>query len=169
MKTHNAFDPLNLSEVRDFVVVPEYLQNHYARTVEKVYDDHSTKLRDAVAYYMLTYTDTDTLRSPELLFVYSAELDLGFWIPSKQVNYRVEVPSNGYQNPDMDAASLGMATTLLVVNHFGWMLAEDAEPDSKRYHAAQQMSDLFLSLRDWAFDLSEQGLLDGEAIAGFID
>ncbi|MNP79003.1 hypothetical protein D3C76_1767450 [compost metagenome] len=69
----------------------------------------------------------------------------------------------------MDSASFGMACTLLVVNHFGWFLAEDAEPGSAQHRAAQQMSDLYLSLRDWAFDLSEQGLLDGEAIAGFID
>lgn len=167
MKTNNAFDPLNLSEIRDFVVVPEYLQSKYSGLVDAVYEWHGGMLRNAFAANFRHYTDAE--RAPECLYVYSTERGLGFWMPAKPDTLAVSVPSNGYQNPEMDAASFGMATTLLVVNHFGWYLAEDAEPDSPQYHSAQQMSDLYLALRDWAFDLSEQGLLDGEAIAGFID
>ena len=167
MNTHNAFDPLNMSEVRDFVVVPEYLHTRYSDLTHHVYEWHSEMLRDAFGQNMRLFTDTD--RVPECLYVYSTELNLGFWMPSRPDTLAVCVPSNGYENNEMDAASFGMANTLLVVNHFGWALAEDAEPGSARYRAAQQMSDLYLALRDWAFDLSEQGLLDGEAIAGFID
>ena len=167
MKTNNAFDPLNFSEVRDFVVVPEYLQNRYAEMTHAVYEWHAEMLRDAFGANMRHHTGYD--RPPECLYVYSPALNLGFWMPSKPDTLEVSVLSNGYQNPEMDSASFGMANTLLVVNHFGWYLADGAEPDSAQYHAAQQMSDLYLSLRDWAFDLSEQGLLDGAAVAGFID
>lgn len=167
MKTNNAFDPLNLSDIRDFVVVPEYLHNRYTELTHAVYEWHSEMLRDAFSASFRNYTGED--HTPECLYVYSTELGLGFWMPSKPDTLSVTVLSNGYENPDMDSASFGMAVTLMIVNHFGWYLAEDAEPGSARYHSAQQMSDLYLSLRDWAFDLSEQGLLDGQAIAGFID
>jgi hypothetical protein len=167
MKTNNAFDPLNLSEIREFTVIPEYLHGHYSRETAAVYEWHAEMLRDAFGQSFRQYTDID--REPEALFVACPERGLGFWMPSRPDTFAVEVQSNGYQNPDMDAASFGMACTLMIVNHWGWFLAEDAEPGSARYNSAQQMSDLYLSLRDWAFDLSEQGLLDGEAIAGFID
>jgi len=167
MKTNNVFDPLNMSDIRDFVVVPEYLHTRYTELVDAVYDWHGTMLREAFNASFRHYTGQE--RAPECLYVYSTELNLGFFMPSKPDTSSVSVLSNGYENPAMDSASFGMAVTLMIVNHFGWHLAEDAEPDSVRYHAAQQMSDLYLSLRNWAFDLSEQGLLDGAAIAGFID
>lgn len=167
MKTNNAFDPLNMSEIRQFVVIPEYLHNRYEENVALVYEWHGGMLRDAFGANIRFVTGIE--RAPECLFVYSAERGLGFWMPSKPDTLSVASPGNGYENPAMDSASYGMAATLLVVNHFGWYLAEGAEPDTAQHRAAQQMSDLYLSLRDWAFDLSDQGLLDGEAIAGFID
>lgn len=167
MKTNNAFDPLNMSEIRSLVVVPEYLHTRYSELTGDVYEWHSSLLRDAFAKSMQHYTGHP--RAPECLFVYSVEHNLGFWMPSKPDTLSVCVPSNGYENQAMDAASFGMATTLLIVNHFGWYLADGAEQDTVQYQVAQQMSDLYLSLRSWAFDLSEQGLLDGAAIAGFID
>ena len=167
MKTNNAFDPLNMSEIRDFVAVPEYLHTRYTDLVTDVYEWHGNLLRDAFSKSFLHYTGD--VRVPECLFIYSTERNLGFWMPSKPDTLSVSVPSNGFEHRDMDSASFGMAVTLLIVNHFGWYLADGAEPDTVQFHTAQQMSDLYLSLRDWAFDLSEQGLLDGEAIAGFID
>lgn len=167
MKTNNAFDPLNLSEIRQFTVIPQYLHNHYTRETETVYEWHAAMLRDAFAKSVRLYAGLE--RDPEALFVACPERGLGFWMPSKPDTLSVSVPSNGFEHRDMDSASFGMAVTLLIVNHFGWYLAESAEPGTAPYRAAQQFADLYLSLRDWAFDLSEQGLLDGEAIAGFID
>jgi hypothetical protein len=167
MKTHNAFDPLNMSEIRQFTVIPEYLHGPYTRETETVYEWHAAMLRDAFGQAFRHHTNIE--RALDCLFVACPERGLGFWMPAKPDTLDVSVLSNGYQNPAMDSASFGMATTLLVVNHFGWYLADGAEQGTAQYRAAQQMSDLYLSLRDWAFDLSEQGLLDGEAIAGFID
>lgn len=167
MKTNNVFDPLNMSEIRQFVVIPEYLHSRYEQCAETVYEWHASVLRNAFGQQLKHCTGIE--RSPECLFVFDTARNLGFWMPSKPDTLPVCVLSNGYENPDMDSATLGMAVTLLTVNHFGWYLAEDAQPDTAQYRMAQQMSDLYLSLRDWAFDLSDQGLIDGAAIAGFID
>lgn len=170
MKTNNAFDPLNLSEVRSFVVIPAYLRNHYDQLTTAVYAMFADTIRDAILAYTREFTGDE--RAPDLLYVFTAERQagpLGFWMPAKQDTFNVFVPSNGYENKEMDAATYGAAVTLLAVNHLAWALAEDAEPGSARSMTADLMCDVYLKLRDWFFDLSEQELLDGVAIAGFID
>lgn len=167
MMTNNAFDPLNMSEIRDFVVVPEYLHGRYSQCVADVYNWHGDMLRDAFSQYAEQFADFD--RTIECQFVYSAERELGFWIPANPDALSVCVNSNMYENPEMDRATFGMANTLLIVNHFGWQLADGAEPDTVKYREAKMLGDLYLNLRDWAFELSDQKLIDGAAVCGFLD
>lgn len=167
MKTHTAFDPARLTNDYPFALVSEYLQNQYYTAADAAYGIRFVVLREAFAQQFQFTTGIEDMG--ECQFAYSAERNVGFWLPVRADTFKVEMLGNGYQNPAMDRATLGAAASLLTVNHYGWHLAENASPGSERYMLAEAMSDNYLSLRDWVFDLSEQGLLDGEAIAGFID
>lgn len=96
-------------------------------------------------------------------FVANDDGDLGFWYPTDKDTYAVSC-ENYYENKAMDARAFGAALTLVTINQLIWSL----------YHlgnqaASQVLSDKWHALRNWIFDLSEQGSLDGQAIAAFID
>lgn len=167
MKTNTAFDPARLSNDYPFSLVSEYLQNQYYTAADAAYGIRFIVLRDAFGQQFKHCTGEES--EGECQFAYSAERNVGFWLPVRADAFKVDVLSNMYQNHAMDRATLGAAVTLLTVNHYGWHLAENASPGTDQYALAEAMSDNYLALRDWVFDLSEQGLLDGEAIAGFID
>lgn len=97
-------------------------------------------------------------------FVTNGEGSLGFWYPTDAPAYSVAC-QNYYEHPAMPATAFGAACTLIAFNQMVWMLhqrgldSDIVDAASTQYHA----------LRNWIFDLSEQGLIDGTAIAGFID
>lgn len=94
-------------------------------------------------------------------FVTNDKGTLGFWYPTDQPTYPVSC-QNYYEDPAMPAKSFGAACTLVALNGLIWNI-----------HATGQnvngLSDLFYALRNWIFDLGEQGQLDTAAVAGFID
>lgn len=88
---------------------------------------------------------------------------LGFLYPTSRDHYKVDC-TNYFSHPKMDSRSFGAALTLLSVNHLCWRCHEDGIEDGAKF-----FHDLYFQLRDWVFDLSDAGELDGAAIAGFID
>ena len=58
----------------------------------------------------------------------------------------------------------GEDCTLIALNHLLWSVYS-----AGNHQTAAKLSDQFHALRNWTFDLSEAGTLDGAAIAGFID
>lgn len=99
-------------------------------------------------------------------FVSDDEEANGFWFPTDEATYKVEVPTNYYRNSAMPAVAFGAGLTMLAVNMLAWQLNEagntqKAELFSNKYHALFNM----------VFDLSESegDFVDGVAVAGFID
>jgi hypothetical protein len=97
-------------------------------------------------------------------FAESDDGQFGYWYPADQDTYAVAC-ANYYQNDAMPAEAFGAACTLVAFNALIWHL-HSRNVDSDIVDAA---SDLYHALRNWIFDLSEQGQIDGSAIAGFID
>ncbi len=94
-------------------------------------------------------------------FLCNDERTIGFWYPLDKPNYPVSC-QNYYEDPAMPAKSFGAACTLVALNGLLWNI-----------HATGQnvdgLSNLFHTLRNWVFDLGEQGELDTASVAGFID
>lgn len=89
---------------------------------------------------------------------------LGFWYPADQGNYAVAC-QNYYENPAMQDMAFGAACTLVAFNTLIWHLHERKVSED----ILDAANDLYHALRNWVFDLSEAGQIDGAAIAGFID
>lgn len=89
---------------------------------------------------------------------------LGFWYPDTVFGYSVKCP-NYYTDPAMPPTAFGAACTLVAFNHLIWMLHQKGV-DSDILDLA---SDQYRRLHHWIFDLSDRGLVDGAAVAGFID
>jgi hypothetical protein len=146
-------------------------------------------LQETLTIYMATLRSQSTVLSDDVYdplervhitesaqaFVATPDGSVGFWYPLTASQYSVEVETNGYAEKAMHAASFGAATTLTALNHYTWYLAEVSReaPDDESRRAIDELGNVMVEkyhqLREFVFDLSEQGLLDGEAIAGFID
>lgn len=97
---------------------------------------------------------------------------VGFWYPAGNRVFDIHCVSNGFEAKDVTAATFGAACTLLALNHYSWYLAA-AKEGPKGAVISQELLDRVINdyhdLRQFVFDLSDAGLLDGEAIAGFLD
>lgn len=89
---------------------------------------------------------------------------LGFWYPDTVFGYSVKCP-NYYTNPAMPATAFGAACTLIAFNHLIWRIHQQGISSD----IVDLASDQYQRLRNWIFDLADEGLIDGAAIAGFID
>jgi hypothetical protein len=163
MKTNNAFDPNNFSEIRSFVVIPEYLRNRYSKHTEEVYGEFAEPLQ--VALRQFTHCMSGDRRASEWLYVFSTERDLGFWILARQDTVEVRRMRNGYSNPAMDSATYGLALTLHTLKSLSIHLASGAEADMTLKMASSLMASLYIDLRLWGRELGA----DGEAVESFLD
>lgn len=95
------------------------------------------------------------------LWAFHSDGVIGYWVPQGQDDYAVSCP-NYYDNPAMDAESLGLALTITAANHACW---------ETHHHAAPALTKMLVDaqekLRDHAY--REAGHLDSCAIAGFLD
>lgn len=94
-------------------------------------------------------------------FVSNDDDSVGFWYPTDQPNYPVAC-ENYYSDEAMPAKAFGAACTLVALNQFLWHMHSAG-------HNADALSDQFHALRNWVFDLADEGQIDGAAVAGFID
>ncbi len=97
-------------------------------------------------------------------FAVSEDGKFGYWYPADQDTYAVAC-QNYYEDPAMPAEAFGAACTLVAFNTLIWHLHERKVPED----ILDAANDLYHALRNWIFDLSEAGQIDGAAIAGFID
>ena len=89
---------------------------------------------------------------------------VGFWYPADRETYSVAC-SNYYLNDAMQAKAFGAGCTLVAFNTLLWFLHQRQMPED----ILDAANDLYYALRNWIFDLSEAGELDGAAVASFID
>ena len=89
---------------------------------------------------------------------------VGFWYPADHKTYGVACP-NYYLNDAMQAKAFGAGCTLVAFNTLLWFLHQRQMPED----ILDAANDLYYALRNWIFDLSEAGELDGAAVASFID
>lgn len=137
------------------MIIPEDTE----AAVNKVFGAYEPALSITVELAGRDFCDNE---GPEFWqFVTNEDGTLGFWYPTMHETYNVTVPSNYYQNPAMDGQAFGAAVTLMAVNHLLW--ANQNQPDN------DALIEKFYKLREWIFDMSDVGQIDGAAIAGFID
>lgn len=133
-----------------------------ADAIHEVYGTHiAIELENAI------YTCME-LNSPDYeggcwAFVTNDNHTLGFWYPTDKPAYEASC-ENYFTHKAMAPESIGAACTLVALNHLLW-----AVHSVGNHQLAAKLSDQFHALRNWIFDLSEEGTLDGVSIAGFID
>lgn len=142
-----------------------YTNDHSAEMANAIHKVYGTPI--AIKLESDVY-DCIKLNSPDYdggswAFVTNDDHTLGFWYPTDRTHYAASC-ENYFTRDAMDAKSIGAACTLVALNHLLWDIY-----NAGNHQFAARLSDQFHALRDWIFDLSEEGILDGAAIAGFID
>lgn len=142
-----------------------YTTNRSAEMANAIHEVYGTHI--AIELETSVYTCME-INSPDYdggswAFVTNDDHTLGFWFPFDQLSYAARC-DNYFTHDAMDAMSIGAACTLVALNHLLWGVYH-----AGNHQAAAKLSDQFHALRNWVFDLSEAGELDGTAIAGFID
>lgn len=133
-----------------------------ANAIHKVFGTHIAIELETSVYTCMEINSPD-YDGGSWAFVANDDHTLGFWYPTDQPHYTASC-ENYFTHDAMDAMSIGAACTLIALNHLLWGVYS-----AGNHQTAAKLSDQFHALRNWTFDLSEAGTLDGAAIAGFID
>jgi hypothetical protein len=128
-----------------------------ANAVHAVFGRHDMHLENRVCAIARRVTETQIITWHFCSDTFD-ERPIGFWIPDVPGPLAVVQEGNGFECPNMDREALGLAVTLMAINHQVWELHGRGQP----FEGLVQTQD---NLTDWMYENNPHA---GE-VAAFLD